>query len=68
MSTRAVSGRMQFSLDLSPHTALDIGYDFTRWHVSFAQSSVLGTPDQALLIEAREHALTLGLRWKPEPR
>ena len=60
--------RMQFSLDLSPHTALDIGYDFTRWHVSFAQSSVLGTPDQALLIEAREHALTLGLRWKPEPR
>ena len=57
--------RLQVSLDLTERTALDIGYDFTRWHASFAQSSALGQPDQALLIEAREHALTIGVRWKP---
>jgi hypothetical protein len=57
--------RLQVSLDLTPRTALDIGYDFTRWHASFSQSSALGAPDQALLIEAREHALTIGVRWKP---
>jgi hypothetical protein len=59
--------RLQFSLDLSPRTAVDFGYDFTRWHASFAGTTVLGNPkpDQALLLEAREHAITLGLRWKP---
>lgn len=58
--------RLQVSVDLSPKTAVDIGYDFTRWHASFAGSTVLGntTPD-ALLLEAREQALTLGVRWKP---
>lgn len=59
--------RLQFSLDLSPGTALDVGYDFTRWHAAFTNSSVINqvTADQALLIEAREHAITLGVRWKP---
>jgi len=58
--------RLQFSIDLSPRTAVDIGYDFTRWYASFSGSTVLGnsTPG-ALLIEAREHAITLGVRWKP---
>ena len=59
--------RLQFSIDVSPGTAVDIGYDFTRWHASFAGTTVLGNPnpDQALLLEAREHAITLGVRWKP---
>jgi hypothetical protein len=59
--------RVQLSLDVSPNAAVDLGYDFTRWHASFAQTTVLGNaaPDQALLIEAREHAITLGVRWKP---
>ena len=58
--------RLQASIDLSPKTAVDIGYDFTRWHASFSGSTVLGNsnPD-ALLLEAREHAVTLGVRWKP---
>jgi hypothetical protein len=57
--------RLQFSLDVSPGTAIDIGYDYTRWHAAFTESSALGIPNQALLIEAREHALTIGVRWKP---
>jgi hypothetical protein len=57
--------RMLLSIDVTERTAVDIGYDFTRWHASFTESSVLGTPNQALLIEAREHALTIGIRWKP---
>jgi hypothetical protein len=57
--------RLQFSIDVSERTAMDIGYDFTRWHASFAQSNALGTPNQSLMIEAREHALTIGVRWKP---
>lgn len=59
--------RLQLSYDLTPRTAIDVGYDFTRWHASFVGSTVLGNPnpDQALLLEAREHALTLGIRWKP---
>ena len=60
--------RLQLSLDVGTNTAVDFGYDFTRWHASFAGSSVLNPTagaDQALLTEAREHALTLGIRWKP---
>jgi hypothetical protein len=60
--------RLQVSLDVSPKAAVDIGYDFTRWHSSFSSSSVLnpsGAADQALLLEAREHAITFGVRWKP---
>jgi hypothetical protein len=60
--------RLQISVDLSPKTAIDFGYDFTRWHLAFSESNVLApgtSPDKALLIEAREHALTLGVRWKP---
>ena len=61
-------GRLQFSLDVSPKAAIDIGYDFTRWHLSFSESNALapaGSADKALLIEAREQALTFGVRWKP---
>lgn len=59
--------RLQVSMDLSPNAAVDLGYDFTRWHGAFSGSTVLGNsaPDQALLIEQREQALTLGFRWKP---
>jgi len=60
--------RVQASLDVSPGTAVDFGYDFTRWHASFSGSNVLDPnrpADQALLLEAREHAITFGIRWKP---
>ena len=59
--------RLQISIDISPRAAVDIGYDFTRWHASFSGSTVLGNNSSpgALLIEAREHAITLGVRWKP---
>ena len=60
--------RLQVSLDISPRAAVDIGYDFTRWHASFAGSNVLdptGPADKALLVELREHAITFGVRWKP---
>ena len=60
--------RLQLSMDIGTNTAIDLGYDFTRWHAAFSQSNVLnpsGPPTQALLLEDREHALTLGIRWKP---
>lgn len=58
--------RLQVSIDVSPKAAVDIGYDFTRWHASFSGSTVLGNNSPgALLLEAREHAITLGVRWKP---
>jgi hypothetical protein len=60
--------RVQLSLDLGTNTAVDLGYDFTRWHAAFSRSSALdpsAAADQALLLEDREHALTLGFRWKP---
>jgi opacity protein-like surface antigen len=59
--------RVQLSIDVSSKAAIDVGYDFTRWHASFSGTSVLGNPnpDQALLLEAREQAITLGIRWKP---
>jgi hypothetical protein len=60
--------RLQLSMDVGTNTAIDVGYDFTRWHASFSQSNLInpGTnPDKALLLEDREHALTIGIRWKP---
>jgi hypothetical protein len=60
--------RFQVSLDVSSNAAVDLGYDFTRWHATFSGSTVnssSGLADQALLLEAREHAITFGIRWKP---
>ena len=58
--------RLQISIDVTSKAAVDIGYDFTRWYASFSGSTVLGNSSPgALLIEAREHAITLGVRWKP---
>jgi hypothetical protein len=60
--------RLQLSLDVSTRAAVDFGYDYTRWHASFSASNVLDPtrpPNQALLLEAREHAITFGIRWKP---
>jgi len=56
--------RAQISIDVGTNTAIDIGYDFTRWHASFAQGNTL-QPNAALLVATREHALTIGIRWKP---
>src|ERR1041384_7998331 len=60
--------RLQLSFDLGTNTALDVGYDFTRWHASFDESKIIDPAqpaNQALLMEAREHAITIGVRWKP---
>jgi hypothetical protein len=60
--------RIQLSMDIGTNTAVDLGYDFTRWHQAFSQSNALdptGPANQALLLEDREHAITLGIRWKP---
>lgn len=60
--------RLQVSMDVGTNTAIDLGYDFTRWHAAFSQSNALeqsGPANRALLIEDREHAITLGIRWKP---
>jgi hypothetical protein len=60
--------RLQISMDVGTSTAIDLGYDFTRWHAAFSQSNALdptGPANQALLLEDREHAITLGIRWKP---
>jgi hypothetical protein len=59
-----VRGRLQLSMDVSRSAALEIGYDFTRWHASFTNSTILSPVDRALIVESREHALTLGLRYK----
>jgi hypothetical protein len=60
--------RVQVSMDVGTSTAVDLGYDFTRWHAAFSQSTAVdsgGSSNQALLLEDREHAITLGFRWKP---
>jgi hypothetical protein len=62
-----IRGRLQFSYDVSPLVAIDVGYDFTRWHASFTNSTILGTTDRALFIESRDHAATLGVRFKFRP-
>ncbi len=58
-------GRIQISVDLAPHTAVDVGYDFTRWHADFSRSTITGNaaPDRAFLVDQREYALTVGLRF-----
>jgi opacity protein-like surface antigen len=55
--------RGQVSIDVATNVAIDFGYDYTRWHATFSQGT--NTPNQALLVATREHALTLGVRWKP---
>jgi hypothetical protein len=62
-----VRARLQLSLDVSPSITVDLGYDFTRWHASFTGSTILRTTDEALLVETREHAATLGFRWHFRP-
>lgn len=63
-----LKARLQISIDIASSAAVDFGYDFTRWHATFAASNVLdpaGNADKALLVESRDHALTIGVRWKP---
>ena len=62
-----VRARIALSFDLTLNLALEVGYDFTRWHNTFTGSTILRGSDptgQALVVEAREYAATLGLRWK----
>ena len=56
--------RLQLSIEVSRSAAMEFGYDFTRWHAAFTNSSILGPPDRALLVESREHAATFGLRYR----
>jgi hypothetical protein len=56
--------RVQLSIDVSRSAAMEIGYDFTRWHAAFTNSTILGTVDRGLLVETREHAATFGLRYR----
>lgn len=65
-----IRARAQLAFDLTRELAVDFGYEFTRWHAAFTNSTILsnGTADQALLIESRQHAIILGLRWKPTRR
>ena len=55
------------ALDVSPSMAVDVGYDFTRWHAAFTNSTILGSTDRALLVESRDHAATIGIRFKFRP-
>lgn len=58
--------RAKLTFHLYQDIGLDVGYDFTRWHASFAGTTILGNPkpDQALLIESRQHAILVGLRFQ----
>jgi hypothetical protein len=56
--------RLQLSIDVSRSATMEFGYDLTRWHATFTNSTILGTVDRALLVETREHAATFGLRYK----
>jgi hypothetical protein len=56
--------RLQLSIDVSRSATMEFGYDLTRWHASFTNSTILGTVDRALMVETREHAATFGLRYK----
>jgi hypothetical protein len=58
-----IKGRIQLSFDLTRQSAVDIGFDATRWHTTLTKTTILGGTGQALLLENRELALTLGLRW-----
>jgi len=44
---RASSAAIQLSYDVSPSMAVDVGYDFTRWHAAFTNSTILGSTDRA---------------------
>jgi hypothetical protein len=56
--------RLQLSIDVSRSATMEFGYDLTRWHATFTNSTILGTVDRALLVETREHAATFGIRYK----
>ncbi len=56
--------RVQVSIDVSRSATMEFGYDLTRWHATFTNSTILGTVDRSLLVETREHAATFGLRYK----
>ena len=56
--------RLQLSIEVTRSAAMEFGYDFTRWHAAFTNSSILGISDRALLVESREHAATFGLRYR----
>jgi len=58
--------RAKLTFHLYKDVSFDLGYDFTRWHASFTGSTILenAKPDQALLVESREHAIFLGLRFQ----
>ena len=58
--------RVQLSFDITKDAAVDLGYDFTRWHSTFVSSTILAgsSPGGALVVEAREYAFTAGVRWK----
>jgi hypothetical protein len=58
--------RVQLSMDFTRQLAADLGFDFTRWHSTWSQSSILdaSNPNQALILEDREYTLTVGVRWK----
>jgi hypothetical protein len=56
--------RLQISIDISRSAAMDFGYDFTRWHATFTNASILPTTDRALILESREHAATFGVRYR----
>ncbi|MBS2024697.1 MAG: hypothetical protein JST92_20030 [Deltaproteobacteria bacterium] len=61
-----IKARLQLSFDITRNVSTDVGFEFTRWHSAFTQSTILGNanPTQALLIEDREFQLTLGVRFK----
>jgi hypothetical protein len=56
--------RLQLSIDVSRSATMEFGYDFTRWHATFTNSTILSGGGGALVVETREHAATFGLRYK----
>jgi len=56
--------RVQLSIDVSRSATMEFGYDFTRWHATFTNSTILSAGGGALVVETREHAATFGLRYK----
>jgi len=59
--------RIQVSFDVASDFAVDIGYDFTRWHATLRQ---LDHPQPRSrrgarwCSRSREYALAGGIRWK----
>lgn len=57
--------RGQVSVDVARNLTIDVGYDYTRWHAAFTQSAVFDPAgDKAVLVETREHSLTVGFRFR----